>query len=310
VNTRLSVFLKQTRLAGAARKRAFTLVEILVVVALLSFIILGLMATFTQTQRAWRTSMTQSDVLEAGRMATDLVARDLVSLAPSFRAGVINFDTISDGAPFLQTFPTTPPPNSEVRTNLRERVFFATQHNKTWRLLGYRVATPESGMPDSVIGTLYRYETNITRLDASNPQWTAFHSDNPTNANTRLSPIIAGVVHFSIAAYDANGALLTTNRLMQLGLYSNGIPAHPLQFQNVLIRPGAVSTAPGWVFRSNAVPAYVDIELGILEARTAEQARAIPNPAVRQQYLEQRLGNVHLFRQRIPIRNVDPEAYE
>ena len=37
---------------------AFTLLEILVAVALLSFIVLGLFAMFNQTQRAFRQSMT------------------------------------------------------------------------------------------------------------------------------------------------------------------------------------------------------------------------------------------------------------
>ena len=117
------------------------------------------------------------------------------------------------------------------------------------------------------------------------------------------------MVHFAITAYDSEGVLLSTNRLNQLGLYINGAPALPLLYQNVIIRPGVTPNSPGWVFRSNAVPAYVDIELGILESKTAEQVRAIPNGPARTQYLQRHLGNVHVFRQRIPIRNVDPEVY-
>jgi hypothetical protein len=282
----------------------------LTVVALLSFIILGLMATFNQTQRAWKTSMVQTDVLEAGRMATDLVTRDFLSITPSLQPWAINFDSITDNLIVVQDFPQTPPP-VETRTNLRERVFFVTQHNKLWRCIGYRVLSPDTGMADAAIGTLYRYETNVTQLDAANLQWTAFHADNPTNASTQLSPIIGGVVHFTVTTYDPNGVLLTTNRLVQLGLYvPPGIPALPLQFQNIFIRSGVTPNNPGWVFRSNAVPAYVDIELGILESKTADQVRAIPTAAAKTQFLQKHLGNVHLFRQRIPIRNVDPEAYQ
>ena len=46
---------------------AFTLVEVLVVVVLMSFIILALMAVFNSTQAAFRASITQTDVLEGGR---------------------------------------------------------------------------------------------------------------------------------------------------------------------------------------------------------------------------------------------------
>ncbi|HPC60329.1 MAG TPA: prepilin-type N-terminal cleavage/methylation domain-containing protein, partial [Verrucomicrobiota bacterium] len=57
------------------RRSAFSLVEILVTVALLSFIVLGLLAMFHQTQRAFRSSITQTDVLEAGRALTEIIGR-------------------------------------------------------------------------------------------------------------------------------------------------------------------------------------------------------------------------------------------
>jgi hypothetical protein len=41
----------------------FSLIEIMVTVGLLTFIILGLLLMFNQTQRAFRTGMTQTDVL-------------------------------------------------------------------------------------------------------------------------------------------------------------------------------------------------------------------------------------------------------
>src|SRR5439155_24110359 len=66
-------------------RAAFTLVELLVAVALMSFIVLGLLAMFSQTQRAFRASMTQTDVLESGRIFTDMMARELGQLAPMDR---------------------------------------------------------------------------------------------------------------------------------------------------------------------------------------------------------------------------------
>lgn len=325
MKTGLNAFpLDTLRLRRGNRNRAFTLVEILTVVALLSFIILGLMATFNQTQRAWRTSMTQTDVLEAGRMATDLVARDFVPAAPTFRPGVVNFDIglgpdpDLSGERFLalpQVYPQDPQQPPESRVSFRQRVFFVTRENKTWRYIGYRVVSPETGQPDSVLGTLYRFEFATNQVDPRNLLWGKFH----TNAASLATPVINGVVHFAISAYDSSGVLLTVNRLSALGMYTNGVPAagnqelfaYETRYRGTNSSGTVISTnVPCWAFLSNAIPAYVDIELGILESRTAEHAQAILNPAVRRQYLEQHLGNVHIFRRRIPLRNVDPEAYQ
>src|SRR5438552_855059 len=56
---------------------AFSLIEILITVGLLSFIILGLLLMFNQVQRAFRSSTTQADILEAGRAVADMLAREL-----------------------------------------------------------------------------------------------------------------------------------------------------------------------------------------------------------------------------------------
>src|SRR5207247_1272106 len=65
-------------------------------------------------------------------------------------------------------------------------------------------------------------------------------------------------------------------------------------------------------FVSNAVPAYVELELGVLENHTMERARAIGDAGSGPQraYLSNHVANVHVFRQRIPIRNVDYAAYK
>ena len=63
---------------------AFTLIEILVVVVLMSFIVLALMAVFNSTQAAFRASLTQTDVLEGGRSVMGLIKSDFESMTPSF----------------------------------------------------------------------------------------------------------------------------------------------------------------------------------------------------------------------------------
>src|SRR6476646_10360529 len=62
---------------------AFSLIEILLTVGLLSFIILGLMLIFSQVQKAFRSSMTQTDLMEGGRAIADMLSRELEEMRPS-----------------------------------------------------------------------------------------------------------------------------------------------------------------------------------------------------------------------------------
>ena len=99
--------IRRSSFAGWA---AFSLIEILVTIALLTFIILGLFAMFNQTQRAFTSSMTQSDVLEAGRAATDMLARDLERTIPSDRNAVNFYTQIPTFVPLTQSLPGAVPP--------------------------------------------------------------------------------------------------------------------------------------------------------------------------------------------------------
>jgi len=119
------------------------LIEIMVVIGLLSVIVLGLMAMFTQTQRAFRLGMTQTDVLESGRIGTELLVRELEqatpgyvsvsNLTPNFYVEQRNAANVS-----LQTLPGNP---GLSRTNAMQDVFFLTHENQTWKGIGYFVRT-------------------------------------------------------------------------------------------------------------------------------------------------------------------------
>lgn len=76
---------------------------------------------------------------------------------------------------------------------------------------------------------------------------------------------------------------------------------------NVVILGQALGTIGRMVvtdnlFLSNAIPTYVEIELGLLEPQAWDKLKAIGNDEVRRQYLMKNSGRVHLFRKRIPIR--------
>jgi type II secretory pathway pseudopilin PulG len=300
--------------------RAFSLVEILVTVALLSFIILGLTAMFNQVQRAFRTSMNQVDQLEAGRAVTEMLPRELEQMIPSGRPGpyAVNFySQILDSRPLTQSLPGT----AILRTNLLADCFMLLRENQNWKGIGYCVRTndvngrlwfPEvqPGNPGQMgVGSLYRFEAPLRVLDPKSglPQdpgqlYRAFQAaciPGSTDSLKISNRICDGVIHFRFRAFNTNGILITTNLLA-----------------GTVIQPSAVARGEIGLYRfnSNAVPASVDMELGILEQHAWERYLSIGAPAARLNYLRSAdyyiSSRVHLFRQRIPIRNVDPLAYQ
>jgi len=65
-----------------------------------------------------------------------------------------------------------------------------------------------------------------------------------------------------------------------------------------------------YAFWSNALPAYVELELGVLEPNIVDHFKAIGNPTAQVNYLSNHVAQVHVFRQRVPIRMVDYSVYQ
>ncbi|HLX95953.1 MAG TPA: prepilin-type N-terminal cleavage/methylation domain-containing protein, partial [Verrucomicrobiae bacterium] len=153
-------------------RSGFTLVEILVTMVLLSLIVLALMTVFNSTQKAFRSGLTQTDVLESGRLAMGLITSDLEGMTPSsepidtnafilfnsnntsnsfnFYAFVNSF--ASPPSPLYQSLIGASNPGTQ-RTNVLESFFSLSRQNingsPNWVGTGYVVGT---NSPD---GTLY-----------------------------------------------------------------------------------------------------------------------------------------------------------
>jgi prepilin-type N-terminal cleavage/methylation domain-containing protein len=323
----------QSRACAAARsRRGFSLIEILVVVALLSVIILGLIAMFHQTQKALLSTTTQVDILESGRAAADLVVRDFEQMTPSQIQNGTNFCVLFNTNAFLlqQNLADA----SELRSNQLEEVFFLTRNNLQWIGVGYFVetSTPPLNPGDTYvntvqqfgIGSLYRYETNV-----SGPFLPVKLPSNPFSVtpagllgdylwmrsldrNTLLYPpplirvrkIVDGVVHFRIRAFDTQGRLLPT-----FGVTSPQYTKFPSPAELAALNLPLYYSMYSY---SNAVPAYVELEMGVLQNRTLERFKTFSDntdPTAARKFLAAHAAQVQLFRQRIPIRNVDPSAY-
>ena len=307
----------------------------MVTITLLSVIMLGLLMMFNQTQRAFKNGMTQVDVLESGRAVTEMITRELEQVAPSCQQDfLVNngnrrrttnfFAELSsdvrvnggfDDAQLLGMPGTTylgQPGVQDRRTNVVQRVFFLTRQNQDWIGIGYQVIPQAwSGMA----GTLYRFAaTNRMvngRLDLSDRFYLASEialRDTASNRPvTNMNRIADGVVHLQARTFDTKGLLLTPDW---------PDPFKPVSLPNVGTRWAQFrdwpSRVPGQVnsfFVSNAVPAEVELELGILENNIFDRFKAIGNAVAMRNYLSNHAAQVHVFRQRIPVRNVDSTAF-
>jgi hypothetical protein len=103
--------------------------------------------------------------------------------------------------------------------------------------------------------------------------------------------VAEGLVHFRVSAYDTNGLPMVFDSPIYL---TNGYP-------DVLMTndPGTLETR--YAFTNAAVPAYVEVEMGVLEPRIVERMQSMSG-LVAYQYFTNHVGSLHLFRQRIPIR--------
>jgi Tfp pilus assembly protein PilV len=305
-------------------RSAFSMVELLVTMTLLSLIVLALMAVFTSTQRAFRASVTQTDVLEGSRAAMDLITADLRTMVPAdgmtnyydfngkFHPGAVNFcasdnnyyyynnNTYSLPAVAYQPLQQSLPGSASNRVNVLNYFFLLGRQNTKWTAVGY-VVNATNAAP---LYSLYRFygETNIATppyllfsnfvTAVSQSQW------------TNLSHVLDGVVHLTVRPYDLAGYRMTNTAFWVSSGQTN-------LHDNVWFARFPVWGEVGCYFFSNAVPASVELQLGVLEDRALQRAESLPfGSAAQSNYLAQQSGHVHLFRQRVTIPNVDPSAYQ
>jgi len=288
-----------------------------VVVVLMSFIILALMAVFNGTQTAFRASITQTDVLEGGRATMGMIKSDLEGMTPSFLstpnyvAGTYIIPNFYAGA--TNSFTQLLTGSSASRANLMEDVFFITRENQTWKGVGYFVRSNILNSAQVMVGTpgvLYRFETNYSAAQFARFAQTqygpfaAYDLARTTTNGVGVSRILDGVMAFRVRAYDTNGIWMTTNVVLNSGV--TNVVAYPTNSMT------AVTGDPAIIYMySNALPASVEIELGVLEDRALQRVESLNGSFQAQNnYLAQQAGKVHVFRQRVWIRNIDPSAYQ
>jgi type II secretory pathway component PulJ len=302
----------------AREQRAFSLLELLTAVSIMVLIIFALYQMFAQTQKAMRGNITQVDVLESGRAAMEMISRELEQMdACGLAQGINLFAGMIPIQPLVQA--DLNQSSRPLRTNLLQELFFLSQRNNQWQGVGYRVLRAQDG-----VGTLYRHSatTNRHRLTYTNLMGQFVHAVLATNTATgslltNYHRVADGIIHFRVTAFDPEGRRLgyeTTNlfsgyQILRLRQNSSA----PLAFStanhvaeaNVILRQDPFDPfrrETQFSFCSNALPAYVEVELGVLEPSTLKQYESLFGTAAGQDFLKRQASKVHLFRQRIPIR--------
>jgi type II secretory pathway pseudopilin PulG len=311
---------RQTQRAGGARlpvnRLAFTLIETMVVVVLLAVIVIGLTAMFVQTQRAFRAGMTQTDVLEAGRMATEMISRELEQITPSGGLNWRSADPVRIATNLRlevrNVFVQTLVANDAPRTNIQDDLFFITHENTTWRGIGYFVRSNEDltvpPLNYGAVGTLYRFEMEQPQSSFNQRPNLLFFNFNQARFgfdSNHVSKIIEGVIGFKVRTYDVTNNWLTPYLLSNIAT-NYSMWTH----DNLVLGPMFSGEVADSQFYSNAIPAFLEFELAVLEPNTYERYKSIPIYDAQTNYLAHQAGRVHVFRQRVAVRNVDPLAYQ
>ncbi|HLX94701.1 MAG TPA: hypothetical protein VKU37_03055, partial [Verrucomicrobiae bacterium] len=279
-----------------------------------------LMTVFNSTQKAFRSGLTQTDVLESGRLAMGLITSDLEGMTPSLSpSNAIYFNNVSNNVNFyaaVTSFASPPSPLYQSligasspgtqRTNVLESFYSLSRQNingsLNWVGTGYVVMTNSQ---DGALYPLYRFylTTNVAAGSAS--LYNQFNNQLVSGAWTNWSHLMDGVVSLTVRPYDPNGFRMTNTYPFytgSIGSTNNNVYFLPFGF-------GSDFGETGFYMFCNTVPASVEVELGVLEDAVLQRAEGLTTNS-QTTYLSDHAGQVHLFRQRVLIRNVDPTAYQ
>jgi prepilin-type N-terminal cleavage/methylation domain-containing protein len=260
-----------------ARRRAFSLLEILVAVTLLTVIVSALLLTFTTTQRAFRLGVNQVDVMESGRTAMVLVGREVQMVTTTGTSNSLDFLALlpNGSQPVTQRLP-----GGETRVNVLQQLTFVSRVNDDWFVTAYRVRDDGLG-----VGALYRWIAQTNHADGVPALFALALAWQPDPA--RDSRVLDGVIHFRFIPFATLGG-------------TNGLEV-PEENLNAF---GGVGYAFPDFRTTNALPAHLDLELGILEPQTLAHLRGKAGVGSfdAAAFLSERAGRVHLFKQRIPVR--------
>jgi prepilin-type N-terminal cleavage/methylation domain-containing protein len=263
--------------ATPKRQAGMSLIEIMVAMFLLTIIMVGLFSAFYQSQRALKMSTSQTDVLEAGRSAGSLIARDLQEMTASGLGNVVNLAVVDVHSTLL------PLPGGVLQTNRLQEFYCLTRQSDFWTGVGYLFRV----QPEESLGTLFRFSMTSSNSQSLQlePLFSVYTNAQP--GMTNVGRVAEGVVQLTLRAFDTNGVEYAPG----------GVPSG----NDVAVWDG------GYILTNRVLPAWLELEVGVVDSTVYRQYKMLfdANPASGRNYLTNHAGKVYLFRQRIPTRNLN-----
>ncbi len=273
---------------------AFTVVELMVAISVMTLIVLALYGLFDQTQRAMRGNVAQVDVLEGGRAAMEMIGSDLEQMRASDQRFTTNLFVEMIAPETVQSLPG----QGEARVSVLQECFFLTQPGKYWEQFGYVVLPDRSLNIDQPVGTLYRIALSNHVSNFTSNSLSGLYFENRAalfNGRTNVSfqKVTDGVVHFRVRFFDALGVQYSETNRVSTNVWMNLDPRS---------LPSSAGRELRYAFVNDALPATVEVELGLLEPQAVGRLQSLPNPTLANEFLSKQSGRMHIFQQRIPIR--------
>jgi len=262
------------------RQQALTLLELMVAMSVLTFIIFGLYSMFDRTQKVFLETQTQKDVLEGGRNFMSMMVQDLEQMRASNLSSRTNLyiQPITINGVSINGFRQDSMTGSNLFTNVVQEFFFLTKTSQ-WTSVAYLLGQMSTNDSDAMlftnqgVGTLrrYTYTTNAYYHPVAD-LFAIYYTNNILN---QLDLVADGVIHLALRAYDRDGNYVDTS---------------------------------GYSYTNTFLPAWLELEVGVLEPKVLLQVRSLVNSNAQRAFLQEttnRPSAVHLFRQRIAVRTAN-----
>ena len=237
---------------------------------------------FYQTQRAFRSGATQMDVMEGGRAAVELIAREMQEMTTLGATGGVCFIALEDQSYALQQLL----PSGALSFRRIQDVKFVVRDNDDWKVIAYHVTSLDKAMTPTNVFVLSRFVASTNALDAVPGLLaaigTTFVYPEADPMNTQFRRVIDGVVQFEVVPYSPAGV---------------DTKAYTSPQWNDLAYPNTAALG-------NYFPVAFDLHLAVLETKALDRFKTKlgVNVSTARNYLANQAASVHLFQQRIPIR--------
>jgi type II secretory pathway pseudopilin PulG len=278
---------------------AFTLVELLVSVALLTFLMLVLAGVTESASRAWREGQSRTETFQSARTSLEIIARELApALVDTRMQFVVAPDSVLTQAEAAHVTPNTPvllwmaPLGEDGALRCVGYYLYRDEARKFHRLKRIFIAPPTTAKPSPYFPRMINpnnprdpeLRTSPTDAKWFTRSWKAetFDEENAHNAEAVVSSAADGVVAFWVQCIDALG------NPVPLLSKSSTHPTSELQYNSAAYFQAA-TTAPfdggnsfqylaasPQAMKANRVPAAIDLTIVTIDSRSLARGLMIP----------------------------------